>query len=84
MTQDKLAEAYRQLAAAIREVSMLEGAKGILTDWIVVSAHQYYSDEGKARTQIGQWLPDGEELPYHRVMGLLDYAITLRRHEITE
>lgn len=76
--------AYGRLAEAIRDVSQLEGAEGVITEWVVVTAHQHYDDDGDTRVQIGQWMPDGDEVPYHRVMGLLDYALTLRRAQITE
>lgn len=56
----------------------------MLTEWVVVTAHQSYDDNGQPSVQIGQWMPDGGEIPFHRVMGLLDYALTLRRHQITE
>jgi hypothetical protein len=74
--------AYDRLAEAIRDVSNLEGAEGVITEWVVVSAHQHYDDDGQQQTQIGQWMPGGDPVPYHRVMGLLDYALTLRRAEI--
>lgn len=81
---DELEEAYHRLAEAVREVSTLEGARGVLIEWVVVTAHQSYDDNGQPSVQIGQWMPDGGEIPFHRVMGLLDYALTLRRHQITE
>lgn len=84
MSEPDLADAYRRLAEAVREVSSLEGAQGVLTEWVVVTAHQSYDDAGQPSVQIGQWMPDGGEIPFHRVMGLLDYALTLRRHQITE
>lgn len=83
MDDDRQA-AYRQLEEAIREVARLEGAQGVLLEWVVVTAHQRYDEEGDPLVQVGQWMPNGGEVPYHRVMGLLDYALTLRRHEITE
>jgi hypothetical protein len=81
---DERKAAYARLADAIQDVSRIEGAHGVITEWVVVTAHQRYDDEGDARTQISQLMPDGDDVPYHRVMGLLDYALTLRRAEITE
>lgn len=79
---DDLKQAYQALEAAIQNVAQLEGAQGVLLEWVVVTAHQHYADNGDTKVQIGQWLPDGIDVPYHRVMGLLDYALTMRRGEI--
>jgi hypothetical protein len=73
---------YQRLEEAIREVAALEGAEGIPTDWIVVAAFQRY-EGAEHRTQILRLLPPNDP-PYHRIMGLLDYAKALYRHEITE
>lgn len=80
MTDERAA--YQRLEAAILEVAQLEGAQGITTDWVVVAAVQRFEDD-EQRTQILRLLPPNDT-PYHRVMGLLDYAHTLYRHEITE
>jgi hypothetical protein len=74
--------AYERLQAAIVECSRLNDAEGILTDWVVVAAFQRF-DGDDHRTAIMRLLPL-DDTPYHRVMGLLDYAATLYRHELTE
>lgn len=85
MSSPELKAAYQQLEAAIQHITELEGAEGVLLEWVVVTAHQHYDNEGDPRTQIGQWVPGGgDHVPYHRLMGLLDYALTSRRAEITE
>ncbi|MCI3279150.1 hypothetical protein [Streptomyces cylindrosporus] len=81
---DDLKSAYRRLEEAIGDVARLEGAQGVMLEWIVVTAHQRYDEDGDPKVQIGQWLPDGMDVPYHRVMGLLDYALTMRRGEILQ
>ncbi|MER7814566.1 hypothetical protein [Streptomyces sp. NPDC096153] len=79
----ELKAAYRRLEAAIREVAEEEGCEGVMTEWIVVTAHQRLDDEGDGVTQIGRLVPDGGgTVPYHRTMGLLDYALTMARAEI--
>ncbi|MGW3144870.1 hypothetical protein ACWDG1_09345 [Streptomyces sp. NPDC001177] len=79
------ADAYQRLEAAIQDVARLEGAEGVLLEWVVVTAHQHYDDDGDPQVQVGQWVPGGgDHVPYHRLLGLLDYATTMRRHEITE
>ncbi|MEU8469545.1 hypothetical protein AB0F30_16750 [Streptomyces sp. NPDC029006] len=80
-----LAAAYQRLAEAIQDVARLEGAEGVLLEWVVVTAHQHYDDRGDPQVQVGQWVPGGgDQVPYHRLLGLLDYATTMRRHEIGE
>ena len=82
---DELKAAYKRLEAVIEEVARAEGAEGVLTEWVVVYASQRYDESGDGLSQIGQLLPGGgSHVPYHRLMGLLDYALTLRRAEITE
>jgi hypothetical protein len=85
VSEGDLNAAYERLADAITDVAQLEGTQGVLTEWVVVTSHQRYDDDGEQLVQIGQWLPGGgDAVPYHRVMGLLDYALTLRRHDITQ
>lgn len=77
--------AYQRLEDAITEVARLEEADGVLTDWVIVTAHQRFDGEGDALTQVGKLLPGaGGNIPYHRIMGLLDYALTLCRAEVVD
>lgn len=83
MTNPDLKAAYQRLAAAVEEVARLEEAEGVLTEWVVVYATQRFDDDGDGLTQIGTILPDsGGSVPYHRMMGLLDYALTRCRAEV--
>lgn len=81
MADDERKAVYEQLEDAIREVAEFEGAQGVMTEWIVVTAHQHFDEDGDGQVQIGQWVPVNQ-VPYHRLMGLLDYALTMRRSEI--
>lgn len=77
MNSPELKAAYQRLAEAIEETVRLEGAEGVLTEWVVVFSTQRYSEDGDGVTQVGTTLPDGGgQVPYHRLMGLLDYALT--------
>ncbi|MEU6520450.1 hypothetical protein ACFYOF_06170 [Streptomyces sp. NPDC007148] len=81
----ELKAAYARLAGAIEETARLEGAEGVLTEWVVVFATQGYDDDGDGVTQIGTALPDGGgHVPYHRLMGLLDYALTRCRAVVAD
>ena len=85
MADPDLKAAYERLAHSIEEVARLEGAEGVLTEWVVVSATQRFDDDGVGVTQVGITLPDGGgQVPYHRVMGLLDYALTRYRADVAE
>ena len=85
MAQPELKAAYQRLADSIDEVVRLEGAEGVLTEWVLVTATQRFDEDGDGLTQVGITLPDGGgQVPYHRVMGLLDYALTRYRAEIAD
>jgi hypothetical protein len=80
-----LKAAYQRLDEAIRDAAKLEGADGVHAEWIVVYACQNFDDDGDALTQIGTLVPDGGgHAPHHRLMGLLDYALTRMRAEVAE
>lgn len=79
----ELKEAYATLDAAVREVIRLEGWEGLVTDWVVVAANQYFDDDGRSMTDVGHILPDGgNSIPHYRILGLLDYAATASRSAI--
>lgn len=83
MTDPDLKPAYQRLADAIEEVARLEDAEGVLTEWVIVYATQRYDEDGDGISQVGTLLPDGGgHVPYHRMMGLLDYALTRCRAEV--
>lgn len=80
---DEQKAAYRRLDEAIREVAATEGSDGVMTEWVVVTSHQRLDSDGDSMTQIGKLLPDGGgTVPYHHLMGLLDYVLTMCRAEI--
>jgi hypothetical protein len=84
MSDEKKA-AYRKLEEAIHEVARVEGFEGVLVEWVVVAASQRYDEDGGGITQVGTMLPDGGgAVPYHRLMGLLDYALTRCRKVVSD
>lgn len=76
--------AYKELERAINEVLRLRGAAGMLTDYVTLAAVQSIDDEGDTDTAIMMLLPMGDGLPYHRVMGLLEYVQTVMRAEAAQ
>jgi hypothetical protein len=76
----ELKQAYERLDEAIRDVTRLEEWDGLVTDWVVITATQYFADTGRSMTSVGQLLPNGgDSIADYRVIGLLDVALTARR-----
>jgi len=75
-------EAYAELERAIERVLRLRGATGMLTEYVTLCAVQSIDDEGDTAGSVMMVLPMGGGLPYHRVMGLLDYTHTVLRAEV--
>jgi len=85
MSDPELKAAYGRLAQDIEDVGRLEGAQGVIVEWVLVYATQRYDSDGDGITQVGTLLPDGGgQVPYHRMMGLLDYALTRCRAEVAD
>lgn len=77
--------AYQRLEEAIDAVGRLEDRQGVLTEWLVVYSAQRFDDDGAGVTEVGTLLPEGGgSVPYHRVLGLLDFALTRCRAEVAE
>jgi len=75
-------QAYADLEHAIERVLRLRGAEGILTEYVTLCGVQTIDDEGDTAGSVMMILPMGGGLPYHRVMGLLDYSHTVLRAEV--
>jgi hypothetical protein len=77
----ELKAAYAELEAAIEKVAALEsqvqaGTPGLLIEWALVTASQYYKDGesiGYTNTQI--IVPIKRDLPFYRLIGLLRYGL---------
>lgn len=80
--EDERRAVYQRLEEAVEACARFEGASGVLTDWIAVYATQNYNDTGDSPAQIGRLTPQGKGAPVHRVLGLLDYAVTKCRAEV--
>lgn len=75
-------EAYAELERAIERVLRLRGAEGILTEYVTLAGVQTIDDDGDTAGSVMMILPMGGGLPYHRVMGLVDYTQTVLRAEV--
>lgn len=79
---DEQKKAYADLERAIEVVLRLRGASGMLVDYVTLAAVQNIDDEGDTTGSVMMILPMGGGLPYHRVMGLIDYTQTVLRAEV--
>ena len=75
-------KAYAEPEHAIEAVLRLRGARGILTEYVTLCGVQTIDDEGDTAGSVMMILPMGGGLPYHRVMGLVDYSQTVMRAEV--
>lgn len=75
-------QAYAELERAIEKVLRLRGAEGVLTEYVTLCGMQTIDDEGDTAGSVMMILPMGGGLPYHRVMGLVDYTQTVMRAEV--
>lgn len=79
---DEQKKAYAELEQAIEKVLRLRGATGLLTEYVTLCGVQSIDDEGDTAGSVMMILPMGGGLPYHRVMGLVDYSQTVMRAEV--
>lgn len=71
------------LDAAIESALAAHDLKtGVTSDYIVIVAQQHFDDDGNQRTNVARLVP-GDGVPHYRLLGLLDYAATCYRVDIT-
>lgn len=75
-------KAYAELEACIERVLRLRGADGMLVEYVTLCAVQTIDEDGDTVGSVMMVLPMGGGLPYHRVMGLVDYTQTVLRAEV--
>jgi hypothetical protein len=54
----------------------------MLVEYVTLAAVQMIDDEGDTAGSVMMVLPMGGGLPYHRIMGLVDYTQTVLRAEV--
>lgn len=79
---DETKKAYTELERAVKEVLRLRGATGVLTEYCTFASVQSIDDDGDTPAEVMLLLPMGGGLPYHRVLGLVDYVQTVLRAEV--
>lgn len=75
-------KAYVELERAIEAVLRLRGAEGMLVEYVTLCSVQGVDDDGDTTGSVMMVLPMGGGIPYHRVMGLVDYTQTVLRAEV--
>lgn len=78
--EEAISAAEKEVEIALDKLGRLLGAEGVMAEWTSVVAYQAYNEEGQGTTQIVRLFPDN--VPYHRSLGLLDYASTRMRMNI--
>lgn len=82
MSDEEKKDAYRRLEEAIEEVCRIEEFEGIPIEWIVIAASQKFDGE-ESFTQVGTLVPEGGgRVPFHRLLGLIDYTHSRYRAEV--
>jgi hypothetical protein len=72
------------LAEAIDTALVAHGIKtGVASEYIVLVAQHRFSDNGNQYTSIARLTSD-DGVPHYRLLGLLDYAATCYRADLTE
>ncbi|SBT64235.1 hypothetical protein GA0070622_1205 [Micromonospora sediminicola] len=72
------------LTAAIEQALLAYGPGDqayILTEYVVVTSQQRFDEEGNGITAVGCINRDSD-VPFHRILGLLEYAGTRTRRRI--
>jgi hypothetical protein len=82
---DERRAAYQRLEDAITECARIDGAHGVITDWVALYATQDYTQDGTSRAQVGRLVPnEAGGAQYYRLLGLLDYAQARARAEVAQ
>lgn len=81
----ELKSAYEDLEAAIKKVAALEtdGPPAVLVEWVVLTASTHYKEDG-AWTRSQMLIPDDNDIPHYRILGLLEFASTRLRKDIAD
>jgi hypothetical protein len=76
-------QAYAKLEEALEGLLRLRGYEGVLVEYVTLATLQSYDDEGDMTASVSMVLPmGGGTMPYHRVLGLVDYTQTVLRAEV--
>lgn len=79
-----IVEAYERIEDALKLIITEQGRDGLLTDYLILSAVQSYDDEGGLLTNTGWHTNPNNGVPYHRLIGLIEYNRALMLKEAVD
>lgn len=82
--QKVIAREYQNIEDSLRNIIKAQGREGLLTDYIILSAVQSIDDDGVVITNTGWHTNPRNGIPYHRMIGLLNYNLALMLKEATD
>jgi hypothetical protein len=77
MPNDKARE-YEKIEASIKRLIRMGGNEdGVLTDYVILETTQFIDPQGEMVTMTGWHTNPKNGIPYHRMIGLLEYVKAL-------
>lgn len=75
---------YKKIEEALRTIIATQGREGLLTDYVILSAVQSIDEDGTFLTNTGWHTNPANGIPYHRMLGLVEYNRALMLREAIE
>lgn len=75
---------YQRIEDSLRKIITEQGREGLLTDYIILSAVQSFDNDGNLLTNTGWHTNPNNGMPYHRMIGLIEYNRALMLKEAVE
>lgn len=82
--QANIIKEYNKIEESLRKIIELQGREGILTDYVILSAVQAIDNDGIFITNTGWHTNPVNGVPYHRMIGLIEYNRALMLKEAVE
>jgi hypothetical protein len=79
-----IAGEYEKIEEALRKITKHQGRDGLLTDYLILSAVQSFDDDGGLITNTGWHTNPNNGMPYHRMIGLIEYNRALMIKEAVD
>jgi hypothetical protein len=75
---------YQKIEDALRRIITAQGREGLLTDYLILSAVQSFDSDGGLLTNTGWHTNPANGMPYHRMIGLIEYNRELMLKEAVD
>ena len=76
---DNMTEAEKALNEAVERWAADEAPGSVLTEFVVVAASQSFDEDGSSTYSTSTLASNGNHVPTHRILGLLDHAASKYR-----